>query len=29
VFLREAGFTDVTERPAATDRSIVLARKPE
>jgi len=28
VFLREAGFSDVTERPAATDRSIVLARKP-
>jgi len=28
VFLREAGFTNVTERRAGPDRSVVLARKP-
>lgn len=28
VFLHNAGFTDVTERPAGPDRSVVLARKP-
>nr|MBA2496936.1 methyltransferase [Acidimicrobiia bacterium] len=27
-FLRDAGFTDVTDRPVSPDRSVVLARKP-
>ena len=28
VFLRDAGFTDVSERPAGPDRSVLLARRP-
>jgi len=27
-FLRDAGFTEVTERPAGADRSVLLARRP-